>query len=86
MTYELSQVVNLRDQRVAVPEWMEINAVVAEITQGWDLSAVQATLESGVSEADREAIREVIETYSLSCSPGDCEDQLIEWCRSRLTG
>lgn len=67
---------------MARPRWLEIDAVISSITEGWDFSAVQATAERGVCDADRDAIREIIKEEGLDISPEEAETALLEWCRA----
>jgi hypothetical protein len=82
-SFALSQIRNFRSCNAGVPRDLEIEAVIEEITEGWDLAAVQATAAQGVADADREAIRELIQAEDLSLSPEDAEKALLGWCRER---
>lgn len=82
-SYALSQVRNFRTCNAGIPRSLEIEAVIEEITAGWDLSAVQATAEEGVADADRLAIRDLIEAEGLTLGPEEAEEALLGWCRAR---
>ena len=82
-SHALSQVRNFRSCNAGVPRGLEIEAVIEEIIVGWDLLAVQATAAQGVADADRIAIRELIQAEGLSLSPEEAEEALLGWCRER---
>lgn len=83
-SYALSQVRNFRAQNAGVPASLELDAVVETIMYGWDYSMVEATAQKGVSDADADAIRELIEAEGLSVTPerairalkGACEEMV----------
>ena len=80
-SYALSQVRNFRACGVGVPISLELDAITETIMYGWDYMMVEATAQKGVSDADADAIRELIEAESLSVTPesailalkGECE-------------
>lgn len=84
MSYAMSQIRNFRRCGAGVPRALEVEAVIEEITAGWDLQAVCATAVKGVADADCEDIREMIRAEGLTLSPEEAARALHKWCRTRL--
>ncbi len=80
-SYALSQIRNFRSCNAGVPESLELDAVIETITDGWDATCVQATLDHGLSETDADAIRSLIASEQLTVSEDDARDAVLAWCR-----
>jgi hypothetical protein len=80
LTYELSELLNLRRCGAGIPDGFEAEAVAAQVMQHWDYDAILDTLALGVSSVDFDFAAEIIEEYGLSCSLEDVERAILARC------
>jgi len=83
ISFEMRRLLRLRDSGALLSDRMVKDSVCAELTRDLDPSIVRRILQEGVSNADREQIRSIIEKYFLPCSPEECEQRLIALCSAR---
>ena len=83
-SYALSQVRNFRACGAGVPISLELDAITETIMYGWDYAMVEATAKKGVSDADADAIRELIEAEGLSVTPERAIRALKEACEGMV--
>lgn len=84
MNYMLSQIENWKRCNAGAPHSYQMEAVVEAVKEGWDYLCIEATVERGVADADRENIAECIAEHGLDCTVEECVAALLASCKSTM--
>jgi hypothetical protein len=80
LTYELSELLNLRRCGAGIPDGFEADAVAAEVMQEWGPSGIPTVLNYGLSRIDYDFASLLIREYGFSCSLDEVREAILARC------